>query len=210
MRCRVSKQPVARLASLADVIMSQRKGVKRVISEPLFNRLREKLHKIRRKRASSEPISLEAIRQRKYSLQNTTTFQVGQSLTTKFLKKGVSVDSGMDTNGKAVTLPPRPRLLSGGSSDHSTEGKVAVRQIIEEALSTTQEPPKPSEHNEDSRSAYFFLTELVVRTVFYGPEFFPVDLCIIQRENTRICNLQYVPRKQGLLIGRAEKKTFKF
>ena len=115
------------------------------MSEPLFNRLRDKLHKIRKNRASSEPVSLEAIRQRKLSLQNTGTFQVGlPQFKTKFLKTGFSVDSGMSSVGKAVSPPP-----SGFSDEvegRTTQGEEVVKRTSEEA-------PEEHERKDDTQSA---------------------------------------------------------
>ena len=53
-RKRIVKKPTAKLTSLADAavaVLSNAQGqdVRRVLSEPLFDRLRDKLHKIRRK-----------------------------------------------------------------------------------------------------------------------------------------------------------------
>ena len=119
-RHRIPKQPqMQRLHSLADVaaalsLSSQtNKGtvdmeLKRILSEPLFNRLREKLHRIQRKRASSVPVSLEAVRLRKISLQNTASFQVGRGTDkAKALKKGSSLDSGVG----ALTRPDDVALV---------------------------------------------------------------------------------------------------
>ena len=47
---------------------------------------------------------------------------------------------------------------------------------------------------------YPLLTEFEVRTVSYGPSFFPFiysRMGINQRDKTRICNLQHGPRKRG-------------
>ena len=137
-----------------DAQGSTRQNVIRNFSEPLFNRLRDKLHNVRKKRASSDPVSLEAIRQRKFSLQNTTTFQVGQpQFKTKFLKKGFSVDSGLSTDERAAsgTLPP-----SGFSVDevegHTAEGEEVVKRTSEEALSASS-PPEERESRDDTQSA---------------------------------------------------------
>ena len=154
-RPRIVKQPTSRLSSLADaapavVEGSPSQGFRRILSEPLFNRLREKLHKIRRKRASSEPISFEAIRQRKFSLQNTTSFQVGQPpRQTKVLRKGLSVDSGMDTDGRAVTLPP-PVLSSSESRNHTSLDGAVVKKTSGETLNA-RPPPEEQERGDDSQ-----------------------------------------------------------
>lgn len=116
---------------------SPNRDFRRILSEPLFNRLRDKLHKIRRKRASSEPISLEAIRQRKFSLQNTASFQVGQP-SLKVPKKRFSLDSALGTDGRVVT-PPLPSKIKDRTSDDET----AVRETSEETLSAS---PPPEEH----------------------------------------------------------------
>ena len=54
-------------------------------------------------------------------------------------------------------------------------------------------------------NVYLLLTEFEVRTVSYGPSFFPFRFmaragsarAINRREKKRICNLQYGPRRQG-------------
>ena len=74
---------------------------------------------------------------------------------------------------------------------------------------------------ENKFNIYLLLTEFEVRTVSYGPSFFPLihgTLAINQREKTRIHNLQYRPRNEVSkifiislrLIGRAGKESFKF
>ena len=150
-RKRIVKKPTAKLTSLADAavaVLSNAQGqdVRRVLSEPLFDRLRDKLHKIRRKRASSEPISLDAIRQRKLSLQNNVSFQVGQSpFKTKPLKKGFSVDSGMVTDGK-VFSPDQAR-------DHASEEETAVNKACTATLSASP-PPDEYGRTHESQSSY--------------------------------------------------------
>lgn len=56
------------------------------------------------------------------------------------------------------------------------------------------------EHLKFKFDQYLLLTEFEVRTVSYGPSFFPLIYgpsakAINQREKTRIRNLQYGPRK---------------
>lgn len=113
---------------------TQGQDIRRKWSEPLFNRLRDKLQRIRRKRASSEPISLEAIRQRKFSLQNPAIFQVGKP--TKFLKKGSSVDSGMNAD-RTVSPPSLPTEVFSHQDRVTSENKTIVKHVSAEALSSS-------------------------------------------------------------------------
>ena len=100
----------------------------RSITEPVFNRLREKLYKIRRKRTSSDPVTLDAIRQRKLSLQGTVSFQIGPEEFRKkpALRKGLSLDSATtQTDGNTDTQQTRTELSS-------ERDKVKVRKESEE------------------------------------------------------------------------------
>lgn len=137
-----------------DAQGSTRQNVIRNLSEPLFNRLRDKLHNLRRKRASSDPVSLEAIRQRKFSLQNATTFQVGQpQFNTKFLKKGFSVDLGKSTDERAASVTPPPSGISVDEVEgHAGEGEAVVKRTSEEGLSASS-PPEERERRDDTQSA---------------------------------------------------------
>lgn len=137
-----------------DAQGSTRQNVIRNLSEPLFNRLRDKLHNLRRKRASSDPVSLEAIRQRKFSLQNATTFQVGQpQFNTKFLKKGFSVDLGKSTDERAASVTPPPSGISVDEVEgHAVEGEAVVKRTSEEGLSASS-PPEERERRDDTQSA---------------------------------------------------------
>lgn len=158
MRQRIPKRPAARQQSLADVAVnlpksrpqSPHRDLKRILSEPLFNHLREKLHKIRRKRATSEPESLEAIRQRKLSLQDTASFQIGQQPgKTKSLEKGFSLDSGVD--GRIVMPPKRTEVPSSHSRDQIPEEEGIVKKESNETLSA-HPPPEEHEQRGDSHS----------------------------------------------------------
>lgn len=123
----------------AAVLLSNTRGqeIRQKLSEPLFNRLRDKLQRIRRKRASSEPISLEAIRQRKFSLQNPVLFQVGKpTINSKSLKKASSVDSGMKAYG-IVSSPSVPTEVSSHQDGVKSENKTIVKNLSAEALSTS-------------------------------------------------------------------------
>ena len=113
MRQRIPKLPAAGNVGLADVAVDPasrtqrhaRSDFIRNISEPVLNHLREKLHKIRKKRASSDPVSLDFIRRRNLSLQNTVSFQIGQEdVTKKLLRKGRSLDlTTTQTDGNTLT-----------------------------------------------------------------------------------------------------------
>ena len=162
-RHRIPKLPAVRQQSLADVAVdlaskTQRHphgDFKRILSEPLFNHLREKLHKIRRKRASSDPVSLDAIRQRKLSLQNTVSFQIGQEEAKKTgLKKVYSLDSTMQTDGTAVMPQRRTELSLSQSEQHiSEQDEVTVRKTSSEAeLLSAQPPPEEREERDDCHS----------------------------------------------------------
>ena len=157
-RRRIVKQPIAGSNSLAGVGMafthdsqgsSMQQGFRR-ISEPLLNRLRDKLQKIRRKRANSAPVSLAAIRKRKLSLQVAPTFQVGPQprLKTKVARERSSLDSGICAN-KEVVSPPRPALPVEESTDHRTEDDAGVAEVNEEALSAR---PPSKETGADTQS----------------------------------------------------------
>lgn len=100
----------------------------RSITEPVFNRLREKLYKIRRKRTSSDPVTLDAIRQRKLSLQGAVSLQIGPEEFRKkrALRKGLSLDSvTTQTVGNTDTQQTRTELSS-------ERDKVKVRKESEE------------------------------------------------------------------------------
>ena len=128
-----------RPANAAAVLSSNMRGqeIRQKLSEPLFNRLRDKLQRIRRKRASSEAISLEAIRQRKFSLQNPVLFQVGKpTINSKSLKKASSVDSGMKAYG-TVSSPSLPTEVSSHQDGVKSENKTMVKNLSAEALSTS-------------------------------------------------------------------------
>ncbi|XP_068698299.1 intermembrane lipid transfer protein VPS13C-like isoform X1 [Montipora foliosa] len=157
-RRRIVKQPIAGSNNLAGVGMafthdsqgsSMQQGFRR-ISEPLLNRLRDKLQKIRRKRANSAPVSLAAIRERKLSLQVAPTFQVGPQprLKTKVARERSSLDSGICAN-KEVVSPSRPALLVEESTDHRTEDGAGVAEVNEEALSAR---PPSKERGADTQS----------------------------------------------------------
>ncbi len=160
-RQKIPKRPSVRQHSLADVAVdlgnrqkSSPLDLKRILSEPLFNHLREKLHKIRRKRASSEPISLEAIRQRKLSLQNPALFQIGEHLgKTKCLKKSYSLESGVGTNGKTVMPPRRPESPSSRSVDQIPEDEAIVTKTSNDAeMLSARPPPEELEERDDPHS----------------------------------------------------------
>lgn len=161
-RHRILKQPAVRQHSLADVALdlpinaqkSQQRDLKRILSEPLFNHLREKLLKIRRKRATSEPVSLEAIRQRKLSLQNPVTFQIGeQASTTKGLRKGYSLDSAEGTDGKAKIPPQNTKSSSSRNIDEMPEGEgVVVKASSDSEMLSAHPPSGELEERHDSHS----------------------------------------------------------
>ena len=161
-RHRISKQPAVRQHSLADVALDlpintqkrQQRDLKRILSEPLFNHLREKLLKIRKKRAASEPVSLEAIRQRKLSLQNPVAFQIGeQPGTTKGLRKGYSLDSTEGTDGKAKMPPQHTKSSSSRSIDEMPEGEGLVVKTSSDSEMLSAHPPTGElEERHDSHS----------------------------------------------------------
>lgn len=149
-RQRIPKQPAVRQHSLADVALdlptktqkSPQRDLKRILSEPLFNHLREKLYKIRKKRAASEPVSLDAIRQRKLS------FQIGeQPGKKKCLKKVYSLDSVEGTDGKTV-MPPQHS--SSRSLDQLPEDETIVTKISNEAEKLSAHPPPEEKHDPHS------------------------------------------------------------
>ena len=155
-RQRIPKQPAVRQHSLADVALdlptktqkSPQRDLKRILSEPLFNHLREKLYKIRKKRAASEPVSLDAIRQRKVSLQNPLSFQIGeQTGKKKCLKKVYSLDSAEGTDGKTV-MPPQHS--SSRSLDQLPEDETIVTKISNEAEKLSAHPPPEEKHDPHS------------------------------------------------------------
>lgn len=160
-RQRIPKQPAVRQHSLADVAMElgnssqkcQHRDLKRILSEPLFNHLREKLQKIRKKRASSEPVSLETIRQRKLSQQNPASFQIGEQ--TSSLKKTVSLDSAAGPDRKTATSPQPPELSSSGSKESIPEDEaVAIKANNDVEILSTHPPPEEFEENNDPRSSF--------------------------------------------------------
>lgn len=159
-RQKIPKRPAVRQHSLADVAVDLRNkqkspqlDLKRILSEPLFNHLREKLHKIRRKRASSEPISLEAIRQRKLSLQNPFSIQIGeQPGKKKCLKKVYSLDSAVGTDGKTVMPAQRPELSSSRSEDQIPEDEAIVTKASNDAEMLSAHPPEELEERDDPHS----------------------------------------------------------
>ena len=160
-RQRIPKQPAVRQRRLADVAMElrdssnkcQHRDLKRILSEPLFNNLREKLQKIRKKRASSEPVSLEAIRKRKLSQQNSVSFQIGEQ--TSSLKQTFSLDSAAGCDGKAARSPQRPELSSISSKESIPEDEVvAIKANNNREILSAHPPPEESEEKNDRRSAF--------------------------------------------------------
>lgn len=131
----------------------QHRDLKRILSEPLFNHLREKLQKIRKKRASSEPVSLEAIRKRKLSQQNLVSFQIGEQ--TSSLRKAVSLDSAAGPDMKTARLPQPPGLSSGPSKESITENDaVAIRANNNVEILSAHPPPEELEAKNDPSSSF--------------------------------------------------------
>ena len=158
-RQRIPKQPAVRQQSLVDVAVElrnssqkcQHRDLKRILSEPLFNHLREKLQKIRKKRASSEPVSLEAIRQRKLSQQNPVSFQIGEQ--TSRLKKTFSLDSAVAPDGKTVKSLQGPKLSSSASKETIPEDEAeAIKANNDIEMLSAQPPPEEPEERDESRS----------------------------------------------------------
>lgn len=163
-RQRIPKQPAVRQHSLADAAMDlrtnsqkcQHRNLKRILSEPLFNHLREKLQKIRKKRASSEPVSLEAIRQRKLSQQNPVSFQTGeQPGKTNSLKKKYSLDPAAGRDGKTVMSPQRPELSSSPSKESIPEDEAVANKANNDIeMLSAHPPPEESEERDDTHSTF--------------------------------------------------------
>lgn len=159
-RRRVSKQASAKLTSLARAGVgfshdTQGVSLKQQIShksDPLFIRLRDKLHKIRRKRTDSEPVSLAEIRQRKLSLQVTPALQAaGHGLASKARNSRgrLSSDPEIFTN-KGTISTSLPALAVGGTdADHKAQGDGSVERVRETALFAR---PPPEERTEDPRA----------------------------------------------------------
>lgn len=163
-RQRTRKQPAVRQQSLADVAMElpnssnkcQHRDLKRILSEPLFNHLRDKLQKIRNKRASSEPLSLEAIRQRKRFQQNPVSFQIGeQQGKTSSLKKKLSPDSAAECGGKTARSPQGPKLSSSPSKESIPEDEaIAIKANNDIEMLSAHPPPEEHEEKNDPRSTF--------------------------------------------------------
>lgn len=163
-RQRTRKQPAVRQQSLADVAMElpnssnkcQHRDLKRILSEPLFNHLRDKLQKIRKKRASSEPLSLEAIRQRKRFQQNPVSFQIGeQQGKTSSLKKKLSPDSAAECGGKTARSPQGPKLSSSPSKESIPEDEaIAIKANNDIEMLSAHPPPEEHEEKNDPRSTF--------------------------------------------------------
>ena len=163
-RQRIPKQPVVRQHSLADVARDlgtnsqkwQHRDLKRILSEPLFNHLREKLQKIRKKRASSEPVSLEAIRQRKLSQQNPVSFQTGEQPGQRSsLKKTYSLDSAAGLDGKTVMSAQRSELSSSPSKESIPEDEaVAAKANNDIEMLSAHPPPEEREERDDPHSTF--------------------------------------------------------
>ena len=154
-RQRIPKQPAVRQHSLADVTMElgNSRDLKRILSEPLFNHLREKLQKIRKKRASSEPVTLEAIRQRKLSQQNRASFQIGEQRSSP--KKTVSLDSAAGPDRKTATSPQPPELSSNRSKESIPEDEAVVMKANNDVeILSAHPPPEDLEEKHDPRSSF--------------------------------------------------------
>lgn len=160
MRRRVSKQASAKLTSLARAGVgfshdTQGVSLKQQIShksDPLFIRLRDKLHKIRRKRTDSEPVSLAEIRQRKLSLQVTPALQAaGHGLASKARNSRgrLSSDPEIFTNKGTISTSLRALAVGGTDADHKAQGDGSVERVRETALFAR---PPPEERTEDSRA----------------------------------------------------------
>lgn len=124
-----------------------------MLSEPLFNHLREKLQKIRKKRASSEPVSIEAIRHRKLSQQNPVSFQIGEQ--TGSPKKTFSRDSAAGRDGKTVRSPQSPKLSSSPSKATIREDEVeAIKTNVDIETLSAHPTPEELEERDEPRSAF--------------------------------------------------------
>ena len=132
---------------------SQHRDLKRILSEPLFNHLREKLQKIRKKRATSEPVSLAAIRQRKLSQQKPVSFQIGDQEKTSSSKKTFSPDSAVGPDRKTVRSPRPPKLPSSHSKESIPEDEaVVIRTDNNTEMLSAHPPPEEREQKNDPRS----------------------------------------------------------
>lgn len=155
LRRRASKQPSTKLMSLAGAGVgfshdTQGVSVKERISP--FSRLRDKLQKIRRKRAVSEPVSLAEIRQRKFSLQVKPTLQVaGHELASKARNSRgrLSSDSEMCGNKGTISTSLPPLAVGETDADHKAQVDGGVERVSEEALLAR---PPPEERSEESRA----------------------------------------------------------
>jgi len=124
-----------------------------MLSEPLFNHLREKLQKIRKKRASSEPVSLEAIRQRKLFQQNPVSFQIGEQ--TGSPKKTFSRDSASERDGKTVRSPQSPKPSSSPSKTTIPEDEIeAIKTNVDIETLSAHPTPEELEERDEPRSGF--------------------------------------------------------
>ena len=132
----------------------QHRDLKRILSEPLFNHLREKLQKIRKKRATSEPVSLEAIRQRKLSQKKPVSFQIAeQQGKTSSPKKKLSPDSAAGPDRKTVRSPQPPELSSSHSKESIPEDEAVVIKTNNDMEMLSAHPsPEEREEKTDPRS----------------------------------------------------------
>lgn len=124
-----------------------------MLSEPLFNHLREKLQKIRKKRASSEPVSLKAIRQRKLSQQNPVSFQIGEQTSSPV--KTISLVSAARPDMKTAGSSQPPELSSSPSRESIPEDEtVAIKANNNVEILSAHPPPEELEEKNDSRSSF--------------------------------------------------------
>ena len=159
-RQRIPKQAAVRQHSLADVAMDlgnssqkcQHRDLKRILSEPLFNHLREKLQKIRKKRASSEPVSLKAIRQRKLSQQNPVSFQIDEQ--TSSPEKTISLNSAAERDMKTARSSKPPKLSSSSSKESMPEDEAVAIKANNVDILSAHPPPEELEEINDPRSSF--------------------------------------------------------